>query len=250
MNGLAGEYVIDDEIPYRRCRVSTRFKAIALVALFATAAAAFGLARAAAGAKSGSKPPELVYKRAAGVYAKAIPLHVVVRTAGGAELQLFIANPRILLLKNKVVAKAKDFKVGDKLVVYYSEAPQGGTKYLCAALDPPSEIVLVELRNKPVAATFKSFDPKTRKLTVQQGSRNATYTVVAPLMVIREMKGAVLGRRDTKDERGYGPGDKLLLVMTADKKQVRMVVDSKSYDQVTQDVKHFPLPPVSKIPAK
>ena len=230
--------------------MSGRFAAAASVVAFAVSALAPGLARAEAGKSAPSPPsPPPPIQRAVATLGSVAGTQVQLRTADGNTLTVMALNPRLLLLKNKVIAHSKDFKAGDKLVIYYH--PWGsGSKVLDAAADLPSEIVLVELKTKPVAATFKSFDPKTSKLTVVVGGATKAYTVVSPIMVLRNGRKAVLGKARTQEQEGYAARDKLLLVLTADKKQVRMVVDSPSYDFITADLKRFPLPPASKIPPK
>ena len=227
-----------------------RFAAAASVAAFAISAVAPGLARAQAGKAAPSPPsPPPPIQRAVATLGSVAGAQVQLRTADGKTLTVMALNPRLLLLKNKAIARSKDFKAGDKLVVYSHPLASGGN-LLDAVTDLPSEIVLVELKTKPVAATFKSFDPKTSKLTVVVGGATKAYTVVSPIMVLRNGRKAVLGKARTQEQEGYGAGDKLLLVLTADKKQVRMVVDSPSYDFITGDLKRFPLPPASKIPPK
>jgi hypothetical protein len=169
------------------------------------------------------------------------------RTAQGATVTLSAVNPQMILLKNLRVAKPSEFKPGDKVVVYYNvpSSPKD-FKLLWAVMDPASEVVLSELRAKPTEATFKSFDPETRKLTVQTRAGAKTYTMVAPPMAVREMKGAALGKPNTQKEKGYAVGDNLLLVMTANRKQVRLVIDKWSYDRLDQGLKKFPVPPMPK----
>ena len=226
-----------------------RFAATASVAAFAVSALAPGLARAQAGKATPSPPPPPPVQRAVATLSSVEGAQVKLRTADGKTLTVIAMNPRLLLLKNKAIAKAKEFKPGDKLAIYYYPWASGGN-VLAAVTDLPSEIVLVELKAKPVAAAFKAFDPKTRKLTVVVGGRTRSYTVVSPIMVLRNMREAVLGKAQTKEQQSYAAGDKLLLVLTADKKQVRMVVDGPTYDFITEDLKRFPLPPASKIPQK
>jgi len=176
---------------------------------------------------------------------------VTVRTSDGKSLDLGAMNPQMMLLKGLRVAKAEQFKPGDKLVVYYNSPPDPkDMKLLWAAMDPPSEIILAELRAKPVEGTFKSFDAASRKLTVQVDGRAQTYTMVAPPTAIRGMGKAALGQPNTKEHAGYSAGDKLLLTMTARGKQVRLVTDKFTYDRLASGMKKFPVPPISKIPAK
>jgi hypothetical protein len=173
---------------------------------------------------------------------------VNVRQADGSPLTVVAMNPQLVLLKNQRVGKPKDFKKGDKIIIYYNiPADPNNPKVLWAFMDPASEVVLAEMRAKPVAATFKSFDPASRKLTVQTSGGTKTYTMVAPPMAVREMDGATLGKPDTKEKRGYAPGDKLLLVMTANRKQVRLALDKFSYDRFYAGLKNFPIPPMNKI---
>lgn len=187
-------------------------------------------------------------KRAIVTFQELKGMMVNVRQSDGSPLTVVALNPKLLLLKNKRIAKPDDFKKGDKIIIYYNvPSNPKDMKVLWVFMDPSSEVVLAELKAKPVAATFKSFDAKSRKVTVQEGGRAKTYTLVEPVTVVREMDGATLGKPDTKEKRGYGPGDKLLLVLTADRKQVRLVIDKFSYDRFDSGLKKFPVPPMSKI---
>jgi len=187
-------------------------------------------------------------KRAVVTFQELKGMMVTVRQANGSPLTVVAMNPKLVLLKNQRVGKPGDFKKGDKIIIYYNvPADPKDMKVLWAFMDPASEVVLAELRAKPVAGTFKSFDPASRKITVQTSGRAATYTIVAPPMAVREMDGATLGKPDTKEKRGYAPGDKLLLVLTANRKQVRLALDQFSYDRFNSGLKKFPIPPMSKI---
>jgi hypothetical protein len=224
---------------------------LVLTALFASAILASGLL--AAPAKPAAQKTDDVFspsniKRAVVTFVDIKGMMVSLRQADGAQFSVVAMNPKLLLLKNKQVGKPSDFKKGDKIIVYYNvPSNPKDMKVLWAFMDPASEVVLAELRAKPVAATFKSFDAKSRKLTVQVNGRAKTYTMVEPVMAVREMDGATLGKADTKEKRGYAPGDKLLLVLTADHKQVRLAIDKFSYDRFDSGLKKFPVPPMSKI---
>ena len=237
--------------------MSLRSSAIALGVLIATTALAPGWARAQQkSAKAKPSVPSPIFlpnniKRAVVQLTGVSGATVTLRTPQGATFSVLAFNPSLLLFKNGHLAGGKDVKPGDKLVVYYNvPAAKQDPKLLWAAADPASEIILAELRTKPTPATFKSFDAASNKLTVQMDGRAKTLTMVAPIMAIRQMKEAILGAPTTKDKQGYAPGDKLLLVMTADGKRVRMVTDSLTYDRYAQGLKKFPIPPVSKLATK
>jgi len=171
------------------------------------------------------------------------------RTSAGVSLCPTAFNPGLILLKDKRLATAEDYKKpGQKFIIYY-HAPgfAGDFEVLWAATDAKSEILLAELRAKPVLGTFKSWDAASRKLTVQTDGRAQTYVVVPPVMVFREQRSAKLGQPNEKKQRGYAAGDKLVLVLTADRKQVRFVMDKQTYDHYVEGVRAFPLPPMSKL---
>ena len=224
---------------------------LVLTALFASAILVPALL--AAPPKPAAQKVDDVYspshiKRAIVTFQELKGMMVNVRQVDGSPLTVVALNPKLLLLKNKRIAKPDDFKKGDKVIIYYNiPSNPKDMKVLWAFMDPPSEVVLAEMRAKPVAATFKSFDAKSRKLTVQAGGRAKTYTMVAPPTAVREMDGATLGKPNTKEKKGYAPGDKLLLVMTANRKEVRLAIDQYSYDRLNSGLQKFPVPPMSKI---
>lgn len=224
----------------------------AVVALLVAAALVPGACaqQKAAKAKAGSSPiflPQNI-KRSVVTFQQVSGMLVTVKTAGGAPLTLLALNPNLLLLKDLRVAKPKEFKAGDKLIVYYNvPSNPSDSKVLWVVTDPRSEIILAELRAKPVAATFKSFDPASNKLTVQTAKGVKTYPVTTPVMAVREMKEAKLGVPSTKDEMGYVAGDKLLLVLTADGKRVRLIEDQTTYERYAAGLKKFPVPAGLKV---
>lgn len=228
-----------------------RSLAAALVALFAFTALAPGLALAQTKEKAYNPFTPDNIKRIPAKLDSVSGMSVKFKTMDGIPFTLTAMNPKLLLFKDMKIGDPRQIKPGDKLIVYYNAPPvQGEMKLLWAIMDPPSEILLVEMRAKPIAATFKSFKAASRQLTVQTNGRAKTYTVVAPVMAVREAKEAVLGKADSEEKRGYSSGDKLLLIMTADRKQVRMVMDRKTYDLYAPAIKKFPVPPASKIPKK
>jgi len=229
--------------------MTTRSVALALAALFAFTTLPVGLARAQEKKKASNPWVPTNVKRIVAILDGVQGFNARFHTPEGAPFKLFAVHSGVMLFKHRRIAQAKEFEEGDRLVVYYNVPPEGGMKLLWAAMDPPSEILLVELRSQPVAATFKSFDAATSKLTVQVNGRPKTYTVVARVMALRQMKEAVLGKSDP-DKNSYSPGDKVLLIMTADRKRVRMVMDQASYDKIIKALKKFPVPPASKIPKK
>ena len=173
-------------------------------------------------------------------------LKVDMRAMDGTAVTM-LANPQALLLKNGQIAQAKQFKAGDKVIAYYNVPAAPSTqKVLFAVMDPGSEVLLSELRGKPIDATFKAFDPATKKLTAQVGPKTATYTVAPPVMALREMDRATLGMRNTKEKKGYAAGDKVLLIMAAKGKQVRFIMDKMTYGRFAEALKKFPIPPASK----
>jgi len=234
--------------------MSVRASAVALVTMIAAMTLAPGLAGAQQ--KSAKAPPAIggVFiptniKRAVGKLVKVSGVAVQLRGSDGATFTVTAFNPNLLLFKNLHIADADEFKPGDKVIVYYNLPPtKGDIKLLWAATDPASEIMLAELRAKPVAGTFKSFDPATRKLTVQTDGRATTYTVAPPVMALREMKKVPLGKGATaKEKKGFAAGDRVQLILTADRKQVRLVLDKMTCDRFAPGLKKFPIPPTSKL---
>lgn len=233
--------------------MSVRASAVALAAVIASTALAPGLSFAqqkpakAEPATGGVFVPSNI-KRALVRLIKVSGATVQLRAPDGTSFTVVAFNPNLLLFKNYRIADAKEFKPGDPVIVYYNLPPtKGDIKLLWAATDPASEVMLAEMRAKPVEAKFKSFDPATSKLTVQTDGRAKTYTVATPIIARREMREATLGKPSTKDHPGYTAGDKLLLVLTADRKRVRMVTDAATYDRYAQGLKKFPIPPASKL---
>jgi len=230
--------------------MSARSLAAALAALvLSTAFAALGFAQEKAASRPSPWQP-INIKRMVAKLGEIKRMAVKFQTLDGAGFTLSAFNPNLLLLKNLHVAQPKEFAAGEKVVIYYSVPPEQ-QKTLWVLMDPPSEILLVEMRGKPVSAAFKSFDPATRKLTVQVGGKTQVYTMTDPVMAVRKMSKATLGTPLEKGEKAYKAGDQMLLIMTADRKQVRLIMDQMTYDRYVEGgIRKFPVPPASQIPKK
>jgi len=231
--------------------MSARSLAAALAALvLSTAFAALGFAQEKAASRPSPWQPTNI-KRMVAKLGEMKGMAVKFQTLEGASFTLSAFNPNLLLLKNLHVARPKDFKAGEKVVIYYSVPDPKEQKMLWAIMDAPSEIVLVEMRSKPVSAAFKSFDAAPRKLTVQVGGKTQVYTMTDPVMAVRKMSKATLGTPPEKGEKAYMAGDQMLLIMTADRKQVRLIMDQMTYDRYVEGgIRKFPVPPAPQIPKK
>lgn len=232
--------------------MSARSLAAALAALvLSTAFAALGFAQEKAASRPINPWQPTNIKRMVAKLGEIKGMAVKFQTLDGASFTLSAFNPNLLLLKKLHVAQPKEFAAGEKVVIYYSVPDPKQQKMLWVLMDPPSEILLVEMRGKPVSAAFKSFAPATRKLTVQVGGKTQVYTMTDPVMAVRKMSKATLGTAPEKGEKAYKAGDQMLLIMTADRKQVRLIMDQMTYDRYVEGgIRKFPVPPASQIPKK
>lgn len=194
-------------------------------------------------------PKPIVIERTAGIFEGFQRCGLVIRISGGKNLVLDTSWPSPLLFHERTWAVGEQFpfKRGDPVVIYHRK--WAGSDFLVILTDPQSEVLVEEMRVEPPLVELVAYDAKKGAIKARANGRVRTYRLVAQPIIFCKNGLARLQRTDYKDQVNFGPGDKVLLIMTKDGGRVRMVMDTVSYNNFRfglQRPQPQPQPPAAK----